>query len=422
MDKRDATYDKKWDAEFYELTRFKAKYGHCDVPQNKKPYIKLTNWCGTQRNWKKYRPAQYDPDRIRKLNEIGFSWSMQEKWFTKNLQKLKEFIDKNGHSFVVEADDKVLSKWCAHLRDDSRVKDKRITKEKIKLLDNIGFDWNSPRKAFVEIHFKNNIEELQRFVAKNGRYPLRKDKKRQYLNTWVEKLRMLRKQGILSAEKIKLLNDAKFCWHPAAERWEASYRQLLLYKQKFGHCNVSVIKKDKESYKLFVWCFSQRRALKRGEKSLTKDRIERLNEIGFLFDISKKPPKTSENELLENLRQLNSELGRTPVLRDLKTRGRFRKGKYARFGTYQKALIKAGMNNSDEDFWLRNFNKLSVSFANKIKDGNGGKFRLDRSRNRQLSLWVSNQRQLYRRGHLLPSRIELLASINFPWRINGTGK
>lgn len=61
-----------WDANYEKLLAFKEANGHCRVPQSVKP---LGRWVDNMRSAKRgTRPSRLNPDRIRRLNEIGFVW------------------------------------------------------------------------------------------------------------------------------------------------------------------------------------------------------------------------------------------------------------------------------------------------------------------------------------------------------------
>ena len=82
-------------------------------------------------------------------------------------------------------------------------------------------------------------------------------------------------------------------------RWELRLEELTLYKQEFGHCNVS--KHDSERRDLWLWICVQRRyyALKQKGQSqrMTDDRVEALNKIGFIWN-------AHEQQWLQRLEEL----------------------------------------------------------------------------------------------------------------------
>jgi hypothetical protein len=71
-----------WEKGFAELTKFKARIGHCRVPQFfvTRTY-KLGLWVGDQR----FRADALSPKRKKRLNAIGFVWDDKEHAWDKDL-------------------------------------------------------------------------------------------------------------------------------------------------------------------------------------------------------------------------------------------------------------------------------------------------------------------------------------------------
>ena len=69
-----------WDDRFNELVAFQEEHGHLNVPQKKGP---LGRWVSTQRRHYRFvqeeNPSQLSPDRIDRLNQIGFQWRLKRK-------------------------------------------------------------------------------------------------------------------------------------------------------------------------------------------------------------------------------------------------------------------------------------------------------------------------------------------------------
>lgn len=67
-----------WEERFQELLQFKEKHGHCFVPISYNEYPKLGTWVKCQRRHWKLRcsdqQSSMTPERIAKLEAIGFSW------------------------------------------------------------------------------------------------------------------------------------------------------------------------------------------------------------------------------------------------------------------------------------------------------------------------------------------------------------
>lgn len=66
--------DKVWNDMFQRLAKYKKKHGHCDVPSSCPSEPDLANWVANQRHRKKL--GSLAVERVRKLEEIGFVWSV----------------------------------------------------------------------------------------------------------------------------------------------------------------------------------------------------------------------------------------------------------------------------------------------------------------------------------------------------------
>lgn len=69
--------DKVWNDMFQRLGKYKKKHGHCDVPSSCPSEPDLANWVANQRHRKKM--GSLAVDRVKRLEEIGFVWSVYGK-------------------------------------------------------------------------------------------------------------------------------------------------------------------------------------------------------------------------------------------------------------------------------------------------------------------------------------------------------
>lgn len=81
-----------------------------------------------------------------------------------------------------------------------------------------------------------------------------------------------------------MLNALDFVWDTRSATWEQRLQELAHFKMKHGHFNVPY----NENSKLLVWVRCQRRQYKLyaagAKSSLTTDRLNKLNSIGFDWD------------------------------------------------------------------------------------------------------------------------------------------
>lgn len=85
---------------------------------------------------------------------------------------------------------------------------------------------------------------------------------------------------------IELIRKIEDVFEAIRERlvsWEVQYENLCAFKEKYGHCNVPSRYPDNPS--LGLWVGKQRKAWKKGQ--LSKDRIQKLEEIGFVRSLKR---------------------------------------------------------------------------------------------------------------------------------------
>ena len=141
--------------------------------------------------------------------------------------------------------------------------------------------WNNRLLELIDFRDKFNHTNVPDNYAQN-----------KPLGRWVGKQRLqykLNEKGepnTLTKERIESLNKHGFKWRCKKQyvAWEYRWQQLVDFKGKFNHTNVT--KLNSQNKQLITWVESQRAQYnptnKKGESSpLTKERIEALNNLGF---------------------------------------------------------------------------------------------------------------------------------------------
>ena len=77
------------------------------------------------------------------------------------------------------------------------------------------------------------------------------------------------------------LDEIGFVWDPYTADWEEGFATLEVFKKREGHCRVPTAHKEGD-YKLGQWVSTQR-----NKSTLAPERLQRLNEIGFVWDARK---------------------------------------------------------------------------------------------------------------------------------------
>jgi hypothetical protein len=148
-----------WSVSFQQLCEFKEQFSHCLVPQQYADKPKLGRWVSTQRKNYKWlqegKPSPMTEDRIRELESIGFDWGTSRTrtdvapiWSV-SFQQLCEFKEQFGHCLVPQqyADNPKLGRWVTNQRQSYKLhqegKPSRMTEERVRELESIGFDWGA---------------------------------------------------------------------------------------------------------------------------------------------------------------------------------------------------------------------------------------------------------------------------------------
>jgi hypothetical protein len=136
-----------WKARFEDLVNYKRAHGDCDVPAKWKTNEPLANWVSMQRQLNK--SGKLPQARVNLLQQIGFSWRTdhdKEPWHVRYTELLK-FKQTHGHCDVPSRnpDSPSLGVWVVNQR--SNKKRGKLTTERVRLLNQVGFTWERRLRA-----------------------------------------------------------------------------------------------------------------------------------------------------------------------------------------------------------------------------------------------------------------------------------
>jgi len=145
-----------WSVMFRQLREYRMINGDCKVPE--KENKKLHKWTKNQKmlygHLKAGKSNSLKPERIAKLESIGFSWGKKypdPPTWDEMFEKLSSFKKRTGNCNVPfnENNPTPLAKWIANQRYEYRRyrkgMDYLITDEQMGHLDGIGFKWKKPK-------------------------------------------------------------------------------------------------------------------------------------------------------------------------------------------------------------------------------------------------------------------------------------
>ncbi|MEI8362364.1 MAG: Helicase associated domain protein [Betaproteobacteria bacterium] len=247
------------------------------------------------------------------------------------------------------------------------------------------------------------------------------------LSSWVTAQRTRKVKGTLTESQIARLDEIGLIWNLHDAAWEARFEELLKYKQQCGHCNV--IKDEDGLQDLAQWVSAMRTQMLK--KSLSEERIERLNAIGFVWDYQQLKTDETWLQWYRELEKYTHEHGNPHVTRahsNTKLASwvwiqRLRKDKsYASAKPLNEEQItlleKLGFYwDPHEERWQEKFNEL-LAFREQY-----GSCEVEKQAetHKKLLQWVDVQRSQRSQDKLTEKRISLLESIEFGWQsVNDT--
>ncbi|GJM63719.1 helicase associated domain-containing protein [Persicobacter diffluens] len=154
----------KFEENMEKLLEYKDKYGTTHVSQTLWPrgsdLYKLSRFVNEQRRL--YKENRIPLERIKRLEDIGFSWNVLEDYWEKMFLKMKRFHKKNGH-FNVPTSDKKLYAWMYNQIKRTR------TPLQLQALESIGFPFELKRErtknainAMDEIDIKKQVQSFKK--------------------------------------------------------------------------------------------------------------------------------------------------------------------------------------------------------------------------------------------------------------------
>ena len=222
-------------------------------------------------------------ERIEKLDGIGFVWEVRTRRFVARdwdamVDQLESFRRIHGHSNVPHAvpRHRELFAWLNGVRSSKR--SGRLVAERVRQLEELGVVWE-PQQARWDKMFAALAEYRRSHGDCNVPYGWPKDP---VLAKWVKGLRATQKRGEMDDVRVRRLDSIGFEWDRGGDtRWDDMYAELAEFQHAHGHCRISTLSDDYRA--LGVWVHTQRTLRK--QRRLDPQRINRLNEIGFTWEL-----------------------------------------------------------------------------------------------------------------------------------------
>jgi hypothetical protein len=181
-------FEDRWNVRYQELCTYKSIHGNCNVPQVYPPNQDLANWVVHQRTH--YRYAVHNeyttltPDRMQKLQDVGFCWHYPNHTWYEMFHLLKAHIEEKGGNgtisgqYISSSDEanRPLRIWiknqryeysklcCQSAAGTASTTRSLLTPDRLDALNSIGFKWEGLREAQ-----KNRAEEAIVKLHPDGR-------------------------------------------------------------------------------------------------------------------------------------------------------------------------------------------------------------------------------------------------------------
>jgi superfamily II DNA or RNA helicase len=320
---------------------------------------------------------------------IGLRWDVM-------FGRLLAFQAQYQHCLVPSSfGDGTLATW----NEKNRAKKKAGTlkPERGQALNQIGFDWD-PRES----KWQGMYERLKKYAVTHGHCCPPRSEDRE-LAHWVYEQRFAYPLGRLSVDRKQKLDEIGFVFNVPEGAWLETYNELKSFFQQYGNIDVP----ESLDAKLVSWIRIQRVRYHKGD--LEKHRVAMLNELGVSWTPSQDKWE-ARFARLQKIHNLGGSLAASDLRWIAKQRAKYRSGKLHKDKIAKLESLEISWS-PDEDFWNLMYGRL-VSVA---KSNEGSCHVPYDHPDKQLFIWVTNQRALKRKGLLGPDRVQKLDAIKFDW-------
>ena len=373
----------------------------------------LGRWINTQRQ--AYKKEKLDQNKVSLLENLPtWSWDPMEDAWKSQYELFANYLSIKGNN-ISGSEDLLVKKKFKSWRNNQITKynKNKLSSEKIALLEKLpGWTWDQ-----IEFQWQENYKKVKDYVNSNNKIPSKGevDRNVKKLGNWIVLQRAIYKKGILSNEKIILIEKIRgWVWEPIASQWQEGYRNLKLYIQNHKSiCSQSFVTDD--GYKLGIWVSGQRTNYSRN--TLPQDRINLLEQ---LLEWSWNPLEVTWQNgyvYLKNYIEKNQKL---PSI-SYETKDGYKLGNWVyvqrtnyrnnKLSTEKITMLEklSGWIWDPLEFqWQEGYNKLKeyVNLYNKMP------LKEDSDANvKKLGSWMHKQRSNYKKGILSKEKVQMIENI-----------
>jgi superfamily II DNA or RNA helicase len=250
-------------------------------------------------------------------------------------------------------------------------------------------------------------EELREFYNKNGHcnvsYSYGDNKK---LYNWI---RTQKKYGV-SEEKKQKLDELNFDWELISfdDKWDSMYEKLLIFYNEYNDTNVP----RTYNHKLWLWIGTQRSFY--SQNRLTKDRIQKLEELNFAWNLIEE----NWRNMFKLLEEYYKKFGDTNVTRKYENKELFRWVAVQRRNYLNDKLSQDRIDCLNNINFMWSINETWDNMYNQLKSyyNKRGNTNVSIDENKKLYLWSQTQKKFFKKEKLDNEKIKKLNDINFSFK------
>jgi len=319
----------------------------------------LNKWLNEQKQIAEgKRKKQLSSEQLTRLEEIGFRYgaTLYEQQWNERYKLAKAYYEEYGNLDIPKdycVGEFLLGIWIRQQKSQYRAG--AMPEEHSKQLSDIGMVWDNAAKKKADDSYITGFRHLEAFIAENGIEALSRDivcEDDYHLGKWLTNCIYRYNQGKLPQKHIQHFQMLGVSFDKT-DTWEERYKELKAYLKERSEKYVPKGTIDKNGYDLYYWVSDQRRAYKSGK--LTQEQMQKLDDIGYPF--------------------------------------------YADSSSRQKKL---------QEKWMKNY-EVVLEYSEAHKGEHTPKAVVYKGVS--IVSWLSNQQVQFRKGKMIPERIELLKKI-----------
>jgi superfamily II DNA or RNA helicase len=260
------TKEAQWEKNFREFQDYTQRNGH--VPTQS---CALGVWANNQRRL--YGKGDLSPDRIRRLEEIGFEWRLKDARWEESFRQIEEFAALHGY-FPGRGDPG--GDWVVNQRALYRKGALSLSPARIRRLEELdGWVWH-----VSDAEWDNMYSQVAAFIKHHGRLPTLKSSDGG-VGQWVANQRVAYGRGGLDSDRVERLEKLDdWAWHADDAKWGKMYNQVAQFIKHNNRLPRMPFESEGEP-KLYRWVTKQRS----NYSKLDPARAERLKKLpGWVGD------------------------------------------------------------------------------------------------------------------------------------------